>query len=115
MNQSQCILNVECGEIEKSRNSIEIVSDSCLVRSAGETDADYCCTRETGVFLPCRDRNACQQLVLAENDIRRDLLRRFDCAFNPDDRLGGYSVLAEKPRDMLRNELVPTHAKGAKP
>jgi hypothetical protein len=53
--------------------------------------------------------------VLAENDIRRNFLRSFDCGFDPDDRFGGYSMLTKKPGDMLRNELVPAHAKSAKP
>jgi hypothetical protein len=51
--------------------------------------------------------------VLAEDDVRRSFLRRLDGSLDPDDRLGGYSVLAEKPGDMLRNEFVPAHAKGA--
>src|SRR5205807_6192194 len=76
-------------------------------------DANHRGARETRVILPWSDWNTRQQLVLAENDVRRNFLRSFHRSFDPDDRLGGYSVLAKKPGDMLRNELVPAHAEGA--
>jgi hypothetical protein len=65
------------------------------------------------VSFPDADRKAREQLVLAENYIRRLQVGRQKSAFGSDDAVCLYSEGAEKSPDVLGNILVSAYAEGA--
>jgi hypothetical protein len=109
IDHSPCILGIEGGQIEKSRNTIHIQREH-LARAACQADADHCRSREPFIVLPNRERETGEQIVLAENDVWSSVSRGIDRTFNSYDAFSSKPERSEIPADVLGHKLVTPHA-----